>query len=246
MLRGSTHEELKKVKNVVQYAIFAAYHLSLETSFLADEGATLPKTEAKSPRFTSAKMTSDKATAILTTDHRQEADVRPINYRSANLDLDIELQDSLSELGEIGCDDVSTTDELEYRVALSEACAENLALDVKLNESLGQADGQSGEASELEVTERCDDAEPSTGYYSTNDNHESILVSFSSHCILNGTVCERSRLLRVKFYGPSDKPLGRFLRDDLFDKVILSFFIVLVLFLSFANTSLLQFLSPVI
>jgi len=27
----------------VQYALFAAYHLSLETSYLADEGATLPK-----------------------------------------------------------------------------------------------------------------------------------------------------------------------------------------------------------
>jgi 1-phosphatidylinositol-3-phosphate 5-kinase len=34
---------LKKIKLAVQFAVFAAYHLSLETSYLADEGATLPK-----------------------------------------------------------------------------------------------------------------------------------------------------------------------------------------------------------
>lgn len=43
LLRGKSYEELKKVKLAVQYALFAAYHLSLETSYLADEGATLPK-----------------------------------------------------------------------------------------------------------------------------------------------------------------------------------------------------------
>ncbi|TVU11747.1 hypothetical protein EJB05_45349, partial [Eragrostis curvula] len=43
LLRGRSYEELKKIKLAVQFAIFAAYHLSLETSYLADEGATLPK-----------------------------------------------------------------------------------------------------------------------------------------------------------------------------------------------------------
>ncbi|TKW20835.1 hypothetical protein SEVIR_4G115500v4 [Setaria viridis] len=43
LLRGKFYEELKKVKLAVQFALFAAYHLSLETSYLADEGATLPK-----------------------------------------------------------------------------------------------------------------------------------------------------------------------------------------------------------
>ncbi|KAM1078203.1 hypothetical protein ACFX19_025901 [Malus domestica] len=44
LLKGACVEELKKIKHVVQYAVFAAYHLSLETSFLPDEGATLSKT----------------------------------------------------------------------------------------------------------------------------------------------------------------------------------------------------------
>ncbi|GJX89769.1 hypothetical protein Tco_0343095 [Tanacetum coccineum] len=41
LLRGVNGDELKKVKHVVQYGVFAAYHLALETSFLADEGASL-------------------------------------------------------------------------------------------------------------------------------------------------------------------------------------------------------------
>ncbi|KAI3453111.1 hypothetical protein Pfo_009774 [Paulownia fortunei] len=234
LLRGSSNEVLKKVKTVIQYAVFAAYHLSLETSFLADEGASLPKIGAKSSHFTPEKMTLDKVISIpdsvVVTSYREEVDVPPINIGSADLNLELGLQESLSELGEVGYDDVSIPDEFRYRKALSEACAENLALDATLAdmrrtcprvrthtpmESIGQLDDQSGEVSELAAA---DDAEASSEYYSANDNNESILVSFSSHCILNGTVCERSRLLRVKFYGLSDKPLGRYLRDDLFDK----------------------------
>ncbi|XVF25289.1 hypothetical protein REPUB_Repub13aG0200500 [Reevesia pubescens] len=49
LLRGANGNELKKVKHVVQYGIFAAYHLALETSFLADEGASLPEFPLNSP-----------------------------------------------------------------------------------------------------------------------------------------------------------------------------------------------------
>ncbi|KAJ0075209.1 hypothetical protein Patl1_33851 [Pistacia atlantica] len=49
LLRGANGDELKKVKHVVQYGIFAAYHLALETSFLADEGASLPELPMISP-----------------------------------------------------------------------------------------------------------------------------------------------------------------------------------------------------
>ncbi|RYR31101.1 hypothetical protein Ahy_B01g055886 [Arachis hypogaea] len=41
--QGADEEELKEVKHVVQYAVFAAYHLALETSFLADEGISSHK-----------------------------------------------------------------------------------------------------------------------------------------------------------------------------------------------------------
>ncbi|KAK6134209.1 hypothetical protein DH2020_032014 [Rehmannia glutinosa] len=147
--------------------------------------------------------------------------------------LELGLQESLSELGNTGYDDISILNEFRYSEALSEACNENLSLDVNLDgvmptcpnmrnetltESLGQNEGQSGEVVELASPVKTDNAEASSEYVSANDSHQSILVSFSSHCMVNGTVCERSRLLRIKFYGTSDKPLGRYLRDDLFDQ----------------------------
>jgi 1-phosphatidylinositol-3-phosphate 5-kinase len=52
-------------------------------------------------------------------------------------------------------------------------------------------------------------------------DHQSILVSWSTRCVWKGTICERSQLLRIKYYGNFDKPLGRFLRDYLFDQVLL-------------------------
>lgn len=54
-------------------------------------------------------------------------------------------------------------------------------------------------------------------------DHQSILVSLSSRCVWKGTVCERSHLFRIKYYGSFDKPLGRFLRDHLFDQVIVCY-----------------------
>ncbi|GJX05206.1 1-phosphatidylinositol-3-phosphate 5-kinase FAB1B-like protein [Tanacetum coccineum] len=52
----------------------------------------------------------------------------------------------------------------------------------------------------------------------TPSDNQSILVTLSSRCVAKGTVCERSHLFRIKYYGNFDKPLGRFLRDNLFDQ----------------------------
>ena len=109
--------------------------------------------------------------------------------------------------------------------------ASNMGLGLSLNESDerkdsyietpfqpgSQATSPFGEESyELAKSERLSESEVSSEYFS---------VSFSSRCVLKGTVCERSRLMRIRFYGCFDKPLGRYLRDDLFDQVILIFFV---------------------
>jgi hypothetical protein len=48
LLRISSSDELRKVKTVFQLASFAAYHPSLDTSFLANEGAAFAKTSVNS------------------------------------------------------------------------------------------------------------------------------------------------------------------------------------------------------
>ncbi|GER44471.1 1-phosphatidylinositol-3-phosphate 5-kinase fab1 [Striga asiatica] len=166
VLRGSFRKELKKVKHVVQYAVFAAYHLSLETSFLADEGAKLPKLHSKSLPFANTEEISSASTNLLS--------------------ADLNLQESPSELSHTNDYVISMPNELGYCEALSPN-----SLKTGINQK------------------EC---------FSANDAHQSILVAFSSHCMAKGSVCERSRLVRIKFYGPSDKPLGRYLRDDLFDQ----------------------------
>lgn len=199
---------------MVQYAIFAAYHLSLETSFLADEGASFPKFSHFNPK----KMTVDKEIpapfSVATTGYKEEIGALP-RIGSEDLNLELGLQESMSMLGVVESDDLSPNNEIIYRKALLDACDENLALDGALDNA-GLSPLES--LSQVKMT---NDAEASIEHYSANDidNSQSILVSFSSNCILNGSVCERSRLLRVKFYGPSDKPLGRYLREDLLDEV---------------------------
>lgn len=47
LIRGAPIVELKKVKRVLQYTVFAAYHLILETSFFADQRALFPNTHAE-------------------------------------------------------------------------------------------------------------------------------------------------------------------------------------------------------
>ncbi|CAI9785435.1 unnamed protein product [Fraxinus pennsylvanica] len=221
VLKGSCREELKKVKSVVQYAVFAAYHLSLETSFLADEGASLPKMAVK-PSSSMSPNNSLSVIPISTVPSScpEELDVPSIDVGPAEFHLELGLHESLSELGHASYDDDCMTDEYRFVNALSDACDDNLAGFGNYAQTglLSQEEGQSGEVSELAELERVDGIDDSSEYYSANDVHQSILVSFSSRHVLNGTVCERSRLLRIKFYGPADKPLGRYLQDDLFDQ----------------------------
>eukprot|EP00629_Pelagomonadales_sp_RCC1024_P016914 CAMPEP_0119289286 /NCGR_PEP_ID=MMETSP1329-20130426/38774_1 /TAXON_ID=114041 /ORGANISM="Genus nov. species nov., Strain RCC1024" /LENGTH=1488 /DNA_ID=CAMNT_0007290085 /DNA_START=1173 /DNA_END=5636 /DNA_ORIENTATION=- len=48
ILRGANALVLKKVKHIVRFSLYVAYHLRLETSYLSDSGATLPLPDNKS------------------------------------------------------------------------------------------------------------------------------------------------------------------------------------------------------
>jgi 1-phosphatidylinositol-3-phosphate 5-kinase len=259
LLKGICREELKKVKHVVQFAVFAAYHLSLETSFLADEGASLPKMTLKhlisGPERTMADLViSAVPNSLASTSYQAVADGSVQDEEVVGLNLELEGLKSLSRhldivhplsIGSMNCrvgnaPSDAFYDDLASSVGL-ESCSSDLCMDLKGStplpcvirnlsqpepqESVAQEEGQTGEMNELRKSVRVDDKEISSEYFSATETHQSILVSFSSHCVLKGTVCERSRLLRIKFYGCFDKPLGRYLRDDLFDQVTLWVFL---------------------
>lgn len=251
-MKGSSCDELKKVKHVVQYAIFAAYHLSLETSFLADEGATLPKMKRGHPIAIPERATTDFGVSSIpdshaTTNSEVVADCYVQGEETVCLNPELEGSELSSghfgpgygfSLSSCSVDCVGgnalfdVSDDLASNVGFN--CSPNLCEDKKrpasftsniTNFSLPEMpeifpqQRQPDDVCTLTKSDKIDDNDVSSEYFSSADTHQSILVSYSSHCVQKGTVCERSRLMRIKFYGCFDKPLGRYLRDDLFDQV---------------------------
>lgn len=295
LLRGANGDELKKVKHVVQYGVFAAYHLALETSFLADEGASLPEhlvnesisvalpnkslsidrsismvpgfavpAHGKQENFGDPGVVSAMTTALLSDTAKQDIELTT----SLSLPLNTLIQDAGSSLSCSGATDL--TSKPSGNVVGSELCCNgvssiSVADKEKHIEDFVDRDTSAVNCSELlhadlredlsDQPESREDASITEDAFNANDmtlkpagsdsisgqndaknimqnepgsskeefppspsDVQSILVSLSSRCVWKGTVCERSHLFRIKYYGSFDKPLGRFLQDHLFDQ----------------------------
>ncbi|GJR01212.1 1-phosphatidylinositol-3-phosphate 5-kinase FAB1B-like protein [Tanacetum coccineum] len=180
LLRGANGDELKKVKHIVQIGVFGAYHLALETSFLADEGASLPELPLNAAALIVAL--PDKPSNIERLISTIPSFTAPTNEKPPQASPETH-NVSMSEIAD-------------------RATAEGLSL--KLDARTGK---------DYATTTPKEEFPPSPL------NHQSILFSLSSQCVLKGTACERSHLFHINYYGNFDKPLGRFLQDNLFDQV---------------------------
>ncbi|ONM04689.1 putative 1-phosphatidylinositol-3-phosphate 5-kinase FAB1C [Zea mays] len=264
LLRGSCREELKRIKRAVQLAVFAAYHLSLETSFFADEGATLPKLPSRHvvvdpdtrncTNSNSAALTNVGMPHGRKSEHDKLSQTAMVNIMFENTPVS---PSSLPSNGEghmfVGA---CQHKETEYSVDHKNSCEhcvsratgscngyetslcssdndsmtqnQNLQNSAKLTSNAHQYEFPAKECQQVDHWDRQPHDDQSVDqrdlnkfsgeYFPGSDNHQSILVSLSSTCIPKGLVCERSHLFRIKFYGSFDKPLGRYLRDDLFDE----------------------------
>ncbi|CAN4085113.1 unnamed protein product [Withania somnifera] len=268
LLRGANGDELKKVKRVVQYSIFAAYHLALETSFLADEGASLPELPLNSlitvalldkpstidrsistipgftipdgeqtpgplsgnePQRSMSAPTIDMVKAVSICARKMGVS-ESFGLCGAKHTMSSFCKSSLDHESENGIMDMMKCSGAKASIAndvqdahLSTSFGPSQEVDqgmlsqsvqndcnaMDVNQSNLQQDGK--DAAD-ELTSSKEEFPPSP-----SDN-QSILVSLSSRCVWKGTVCERSHLFRIKYYGNFDKPLGRFLRDHLFDQ----------------------------
>ncbi|CAL1399568.1 unnamed protein product [Linum trigynum] len=292
LLRGANGDELKKVKHVVQYGVFAAYHLALETSFLADEGAspelpfnssitvalpdklssiersisTVPgfsvpvSDKSQGPRHTSESQRSisipTEGVAAIAGDGGsfESGEMKTLTENTVPLSVEPTLPSfsaaaflpSLQSTIKVVADSYCTFDE-KNRLGLEGTPVTEISMVgdglFSLNDHFagnmpGPVDGITvGGKSNLGETILPPQlsSEVSSGQKDGNNNvedpgplkedfppspsdHQSILVSLSSRCVWKGTVCERSHLFRIKYYGSFDKPLGRFLRDHLFDQ----------------------------
>ncbi|TXG61716.1 hypothetical protein EZV62_013079 [Acer yangbiense] len=297
LLKGANGDDLKKVKHVVQYGVFAAYHLAVETSFLADEGASLPELPLKSPitvalpdKPSSIERSISTIPGFMIPAKGKPSCPQPIGeLQKSNKDLTaLTLNiDSMSKLEGVNsnflsqgpCSQIthvrpssrsiestasSTSlsasgqdishpylNELFSKHAFEEehnAGPEESVEDKTANAGVTVLDGHAVfnhcGISEASTQGGGDDALAATHLgtpefpslkkeYANNidemgsskeefpptpSDHQSILVSLSTRCVWKGTVCERAHLFRIKYYGSFDKPLGRFLRDHLFDQ----------------------------
>ena len=305
LLKGANEDELKKVKHVVQYGVFAAYHLALETSFLADEGATLPELPLKSPitvALPDKPSSIDRSISIIPgftiPSSGKPMASQPINElqksnkvisdrpSSANIELtckstgasssclskgphnlttfkesaldSVEAIASLNSLPSLR-EDISSYNNVPSLIntfskvngvdpkesvqtkttSSGEAVMDDwfISLCQRLSEVPEQGGGSNDAEGNMLAANRLGGPELASSKRETSNNneemgsskeefppapsdHQSILVSLSTRCVWKGIVCERSHLLRIKYYGSFDKPLGRFLRDHLFDQVI--------------------------
>ncbi|XP_010534979.1 PREDICTED: 1-phosphatidylinositol-3-phosphate 5-kinase FAB1B-like [Tarenaya hassleriana] len=291
LLRGANGDELKKVKHVVQYGVFAAYHLALETSFLADEGAspdlplnspitvalpakstTIERSISTVPGFTVS--TVEKSKTVLSGVEPQRTNSLPtsgpissisnLSVQKTEMDINPVIPGSSSwQPREMNPSFISSRPavplNLPYRVvegrsaifsersSVVDTSAENIRANIAADytthnsfrsfHSPDQAvvPGISQNDVSVAAGDRVNDSGVSTVQNENSENrkeaeslkeefppspsdHQSILVFLSSRSVWKGTVCERSHLFRIKYYGSFDKPLGRFLRDHLFDE----------------------------
>ncbi|PIN21252.1 Phosphatidylinositol-4-phosphate 5-kinase [Handroanthus impetiginosus] len=283
LLHGANGDELKKVKHVVQYGVFAAYHLALETSFLADEGASLPELPLNSPITVALPDTASKIDRSISTlpgfsvpenerspgprsvsepqrsnsepapdlikaavasihqnENTETSDVPDhINSQHSKLRASSSVESfqcstwnkpspfiASAEKGHVDLTmslDVKTSDaeslaatgdshiskqrgDSNVKIMQSDCCTIDAKKSVSDPPSLPRTEEQGGQPSSKEE------------FPPSPSDHQSIVVSLSSRCVWKGTVCERSHLFRINYYSNFDKPLGRFLRDHLFDQ----------------------------
>ncbi|KZV43468.1 hypothetical protein F511_09911 [Dorcoceras hygrometricum] len=277
LLRGANGDELKKVKHVVQYGIFAAYHLALETSFLADEGASLPALplnspitvaipekhnmersistvtgytipaneqtpgiqSLKEPQRSNSLPTSDLAKAANTSFQKNEGTETSTLSAPMNFQYPKALgSSSVNNYQHCPLNEPSASHLSEERALVDFSIASGVKtleadnfLDVNaygdstigsMNKNIcnldANTDGSNPPSFLADIKISSEEPDLKEDFPPSPSDHQSILVSLSSRCVWKGTVCERSHLFRIKYYGSFDKPLGRFLRDHLFDQ----------------------------
>ncbi|XP_023548902.1 1-phosphatidylinositol-3-phosphate 5-kinase FAB1B-like isoform X2 [Cucurbita pepo subsp. pepo] len=293
LLRGADKDELKKAKRVVQYGVFAAYHLALETSFLADEGASLPELPLNSPITVAIPVKSSVAERSISMvpdfslpasqgqqpsisiDEPQRSMSLPTSglILSSNSTVPLVENGPSSQLSQPSSSIANSTaifssDPMSWTIGSESYGDEPSPYHIMERNALGtrgemeessdngyQKHQELGSVELLGNNKFSIDTEDANSVASglpigsepliaqqNNQNHQehgtskeelgagkddfptassahqSILVSLSSRCISKGSVCERSHLFRIKYYGTFDKPLGRFLRDKLFNQ----------------------------
>ncbi|XP_057531728.1 putative 1-phosphatidylinositol-3-phosphate 5-kinase FAB1D [Amaranthus tricolor] len=136
--------------------------------------------------------------------------------------------DNMSTYIDLKGRDPEIQSEVSVLVSPSEESADSCEMgaenkDKEEKSSSDDSQAMSTSAADGEEKGPADDVEESIG---TKDeicsvlDSESILILKSSRNALKGTICEQSHFSQIKFYKNFDVPLGKFLRDNLFNQAL--------------------------
>ncbi|XP_062227368.1 1-phosphatidylinositol-3-phosphate 5-kinase FAB1A-like [Phragmites australis] len=243
LLKGSTSEELEKIKRVLQFTVFAAYHLILETSFFADQklfmtdGITKGKencfeTDRQLPAsyYDSSKNSDTMKHNISTCDGQyanQEDFVHTENTMSLHLhDSNIKTSRDPADGELVDIKAIQSYSSLPVLDPSTNSIRNISSSDCPKSTTCDGFDGSTFTATSKKVTRKEECGEDCQEI--VNDgmctetgpalNTQNILISMSSQHIRNQAVCEQSHLSRITYYGYFDTSLGRYLQDTLLNE----------------------------
>ncbi|KAF3682606.1 1-phosphatidylinositol-3-phosphate 5-kinase FAB1B [Capsicum annuum] len=284
LLKGANGDDLKKIKRVIQYGVFAAYHLALETSFLADEGASLPELPLKSPikvALPDKPSTIQRSISIIpgfsqpvsqrpldqhcpdTPSHSSTKLLSGITSPSNNAQTLVE-QSNFPECSNSLANATTASNNVNFSDCPNSLHHSRLQFSDQADGTNEMAPNDPHEASPLDrgevavndymlkfpnnalrdagsfshvvesfrtahLTSELVLPEFDNSYFeeleslkqeypSSPSDQQIIVVCLSTRSVWKGTVCEPPHISRIKYYGITDMPLGRFLRDRLFDE----------------------------
>ncbi|KAJ8562437.1 hypothetical protein K7X08_011728 [Anisodus acutangulus] len=284
LLKGANGDDLKKIKRVIQYGVFAAYHLALETSFLADEGASLPELPLKSPIKVALpdKPSMFQRSISMIPGFSVPVSQRPLDHHcpgtpshsstkllsgvtspSNNAPMLVK-QSSFPEGSNSLASATTASNNVDFTDCPNSSHHSRLQFSDQADGRNEMAPNDPHEASPLDrgevagndyilnfpsnalkdagslshVVESLRTAHLTSAlvlpefdnsyfeelgslkqeYPSSPSDQQIIVVCLSARCVWKGTVCEPPHISRIKYYGITDMPLGRFLRDRLFDE----------------------------
>jgi 1-phosphatidylinositol-3-phosphate 5-kinase len=242
LLKGATREELKKIKRVLHFTVFAAYHLILETSFFADQKLfttdkiTIGKEKCfkTNPQLLGPCYDSSENSGTMkhSTPTCDEANQEKLIHTEKSIPL--HLHDSKIMVPEdptsekhIDSKGIRSYSPLLVIDPSTTFMQDTPSSDFAESNTCDGFDGSTFTDTSKEVQKKQLSSE---NFEETIDrnfsesgaalNTQDIVISMSSQHIRNQTVCKQSHLSRITYYGYFDTSLGRHLQDNLLNEVI--------------------------
>ncbi|KAF8775171.1 hypothetical protein HU200_004569 [Digitaria exilis] len=229
LLKGATREELKKIKRVLRFTVFAAYHLILETSFFADqklfttdkittgkEKCSETNQQRRGPYYDSSENSDSMKHSIPTFDDQCTNQEKLINTEKS-IPLHTGKHTNRNGILSYPSPPVSDPSTNFKQDTSSSGCAESNSCD--------DFDGSTFTDTSKEVHKKQLSGEKfqetAEGIYVEDEaalNTQDILISMSSQHIRKQAVCEQNHLSRITYYGYFDTSLGRYLQDTLLNE----------------------------